>query len=254
MKELDSKKVYPILGLVVIMLVAGGYWYLSNRPKTMPGLIAYWSFDEIEGDIAHDNVGENHGTVYGASWIDGQVNGALSFDGLDDRVKIPESTISGTTLSICLWVKTDDNNFGLISGAKYLYDNEFLLYVHHTDEGRLSLYYHDNRGWQGDLYYLTNVSFNDDSWHMVTLVTEEDKSSIYVDGVLEEVNDYGSVTDFLVEGLWIGGEQDAVDGAWRVGQQYSGFVDELAIFDRVLTSEEIDQFYNWGLDGIGYYG
>ena len=28
---MDSKKIYPILGLVVIVLVAGGYWYLTNQ-------------------------------------------------------------------------------------------------------------------------------------------------------------------------------------------------------------------------------
>ena len=28
---MDSKRGYPILGLVVIILVAGGYWYLSNQ-------------------------------------------------------------------------------------------------------------------------------------------------------------------------------------------------------------------------------
>ena len=30
---MDSKKVYPILGLIVIILVAGGYWYLSNQSE-----------------------------------------------------------------------------------------------------------------------------------------------------------------------------------------------------------------------------
>ena len=28
---MDSKRIYPILGLVVIVLAAGGYWYLTNQ-------------------------------------------------------------------------------------------------------------------------------------------------------------------------------------------------------------------------------
>jgi hypothetical protein len=251
---MDSKRVYPILGLIVIVLAAGGYWYLTNRPKTKTDMVAYWSFDEAEGDIAHDDVGENHGTVYGATWTDGKVNGALGFDGIDDRVKLPESTISGTTLSICLWVKTSDTYFALISGANQTYDNELLLSLHSSAEGRLSMLYHDNQGIRGDRYYRTNVTFNDEQWHMLTIVIEADGSMVYLDGVLEEDNDYGSGDGFMIEGLWIGGEQDTVDGGWQTIQQYSGLVDELAIFDRVLTSEEIEQFYNWGLDGIGYYG
>ena len=251
---MDSKKVYPILGLVVIVLVAGGYWYLMNQQKTIPGMVAYWSFDETGGDIAHDNVDENHASVYGATWIDGKINGALSFDGRDDRVKLPESTISGSTVSICLWVKTGDTYFALLSGANQTYDNELLLSVHSSAEGRLSHLYHDRLGLHGDRYYRTEVAFNDDSWHMLTVVIEADGTMVYLDGVLEEDNDYGSDEGFMIEGLWIGGEQDTVDGGWGISQQYSGVVDELAIFDRVLTSEEIEQFYNWGLDGIDYYG
>jgi len=251
---MDSKRIYPMLGLVVIVLVAGGYWYLSNRPKTPTDIVAYWSFDETEGDIAHDNIGDNDAIVYGATWIDGKVNGALSFDGRDDRVKLHESTISGTTVSICLWVKTDDTFFALLSGANSTYDNELLLSVHSSADGRLSHLYHDNIGIHGDRYYRTEVTFNDDSWHMLTVVIETDGTMVYLDGVLEEDNDYGSDEGFMIEGLWIGGDQDSVDGDWGASQQYSGVVDELAIFDRVLTPEEIEQFYNWGLDGIGYYG
>jgi len=252
---MDSKRIFLVLGLVVIILAAGGYWYLSNRPKTMSGLIAYWSFDETDGDIANDNVGENHGIVYGASWIDGKVNGALSFDCRDDRVKLPESIVSGkTTLSICLWVKTSDTWFGLLSGANQTYDNECSFAVPNWTENRLALLYHDNRGRFGERVHVTNVTFNDDSWHMLTVVIEAGGSKVYLDGVLEEDGDYGSDEGFMVEGLWIGGEQDSVNGGWSISQQYSGVVDELAIFDRVLTPEEIEQFYNWGLDGIGYYG
>ena len=129
-----------------------------------------------------------------------------------------------------------------------------LLSVHSSADGRLSHLYHDNIGIHGDRYYRTEVTFNDDSWHMLTVVIETDGTMVYLDGVLEEDNDYGSDEGFMIEGLWIGGDQDSVDGDWGASQQYSGVVDELAIFDRVLTPEEIEQFYNWGLDGIGYYG
>ncbi|NIP51719.1 MAG: hypothetical protein GWN00_03530, partial [Aliifodinibius sp.] len=44
-------------------------------------IIGYWNFDEGEGDIAHDVVSGNHGTIYGSLWTTGKVGGALEFDG-----------------------------------------------------------------------------------------------------------------------------------------------------------------------------
>ena len=32
---MDTKRIFPILGLVVIVLVAGGYWYLTNRSEDL---------------------------------------------------------------------------------------------------------------------------------------------------------------------------------------------------------------------------
>ena len=54
-----------------------------------PGLIACWKLDETEGIVAHNSVGDNHGTVYGEPlWqpADGKKDGALAFDGIDDYV------------------------------------------------------------------------------------------------------------------------------------------------------------------------
>ena len=34
----------------------------------MNGLIAWWSFNEESGNIAHDSMGNNDGTIYGCNW------------------------------------------------------------------------------------------------------------------------------------------------------------------------------------------
>jgi len=60
--------------------------------------ISHWKFDEGEGDIAYDSVGSNHGTIYGATWTTGQINGALDFDGVDDYVNLENSSSIKSTL------------------------------------------------------------------------------------------------------------------------------------------------------------
>jgi len=52
-------------------------------------LVAYWKLDETEGIIAYESIGDNDGTLNGNPvWqpTDGQVAGALQFNGIDDYV------------------------------------------------------------------------------------------------------------------------------------------------------------------------
>ena len=60
-----------------------------NNTVTGPptqGLIGYWNFDEGTGTVAHDTSGSGYnGTVNGATWVAGKINGALSFNGFEQR-------------------------------------------------------------------------------------------------------------------------------------------------------------------------
>ena len=57
--------------------------------RVIDGLVGAWHFDEGQGNIAHDSSGNNnHGTIYGAKWVDGKFGKALEFDGVDDYVEI----------------------------------------------------------------------------------------------------------------------------------------------------------------------
>jgi len=54
--------------------------------------IGIWYFDEGSGSIAYDSSGnDNHGTVYGASWVAGVNSTALYYDGENDYVKVPHA-------------------------------------------------------------------------------------------------------------------------------------------------------------------
>lgn len=56
------------------------------------GISGMWHFDEGSGSIAHDSSGNgNNGTIYDATWTSGISGSALSFDGIDDYVEIPDS-------------------------------------------------------------------------------------------------------------------------------------------------------------------
>jgi hypothetical protein len=72
-------------------------------PPTL-GLIGYWNFDDGTGTIAHDTSGSGYnGTVNGATWTTGKINGGLSFNGNTNNV-VTGNIALGNTFSISAWV------------------------------------------------------------------------------------------------------------------------------------------------------
>jgi len=73
-----------------------------------PGsMISYWKFDDVTGLTALDSADANDGTLNnGPVWTSGKVGGALSFDGLNDYVEVPDSANLDITDAITLeaWI------------------------------------------------------------------------------------------------------------------------------------------------------
>ena len=76
------------------------------------GLVGWWKFNEVDGNISYDSSGNgNDGNLTnGPTWVDGKIGGALSFDGIDDYMITPNfEGIGGTApRSITAWIKTTD--------------------------------------------------------------------------------------------------------------------------------------------------
>jgi hypothetical protein len=73
-------------------------------------LFAHWKFDEGSGTYAMDSAGTNHGilNVNGPTWTTGQINGALSFDGIDDHVVVaPIAPLTGDIVTAQAWIRLD---------------------------------------------------------------------------------------------------------------------------------------------------
>src|SRR5688572_20099110 len=79
------------------------------EPREVPHAVAAYSFDAGTGTTLTDLSGSgNHGTIAGATWTAaGRFGGALSFDGTDDLVTIPDANSLDLTTGFTLeaWVK-----------------------------------------------------------------------------------------------------------------------------------------------------
>ena len=85
-------------------------------------------------------------------------------------------------------------------------------------------------------------SVTDGNWHFIALTYETGQAQLYVDGALK-VTRSGTYATMLTGTIDIG-------GTIVPSIPYAGLIDEVAIFNRALSANEIGAIYNAGSAGI----
>ncbi|MHC4624783.1 MAG: S8 family serine peptidase [Planctomycetota bacterium] len=209
--------------------------------------IAHWKFDEGQDDIAYDSVGSNHGALVGdPHWVAGLFDGALSFDGAEDYVKVPDSRHldfgSGSSFTLSVWVGYTTSNAVRIQ-QKYDPSSEngyaILANTEDVNVGTISF-----RTWSGGTarkaYY--DADCNDGEWHLAAGVRDQltERMYLYLDGVkrdevAENRRDLKNTGDLHIGTGW------NADGYFL-----EGLLDDARIYDRALSEEEMQQLYQQG--------
>ncbi len=255
---------------VCFVAVLGGV-ALCGSAWASNGLVSYWKLDEGNGNIAYDSVNGNHGTINGTinetingeTWTAGIVDGALSFDGVDNYVHVPDddSLDAGTWSSTFMaWVKTTatdrhpDHVTVITHGRGGVYPIRALGMKGSDWQGfgTIDARIEDNSGHQ-----VTSSAdgpvINDDIWHHIAVVFDRENAQMlrYVDGAqagtadsLESLTTSSDSTHPLRIGT--------IGEAITAGEYWIGLIDEVAIFNRALCSLEIQQHYEDGLSGYDY--
>jgi parallel beta-helix repeat protein len=217
---------------------------------------SYWNFNENSGTVAYDSVGDNHGTVYGAQWMSGQVDGALSFDGIDDYVDCGNVMAGFGNFSICLWLKTTQ-----IANTSNRYDDPVIIgikpiigmepsFIAFNDFGLIN--YRGKLAWLDELatkqfrdYFDTGVMIADGLWHHIGVIRSSLSIDFYVDGknVGNKPAGSDSVRDDMLE---IGRAHDEDSSLY-----FEGIIDEVSIYKKSLSAKEIQRIYLEGLEVKG---
>lgn len=99
----------------------------------------------------------------------------------------------------------------------------------------------------GDVY-TTNATIPTGSWTMVTLSRNNNTTSVYINGVLDGT--FSDYADFTSTQITLGCVTDYVYFNIN-GLQYDGNIDEVGIWNRALSQDEITKLYNTG-QGLAY--
>jgi len=237
------KKLMVLFGVLAVVATAG----VANAE-----LVALWKFDESGGRTTFDSLGRHDGTLYGnPRWrpSEGRFGGALEFDGDGDYVRIIgyEGITGAQARTVMAWIKTTTTGGSIITWGTRNYPGGVMWELRvHSEEKRIS-------GMVGAVcvdadygYIIGDTDVRDGAWHHVAAVLEDDGSTdvnevkLYVDGKLEHNN--------LVSGWAINTARNAdVKIGFITSRRYfKGLIDEVAIFDHALSSEEVAQLYNHG--------
>ena len=190
------------------------------------GPVAHWPFDETSGAVAIDKSGSSHGTVSGASWTEGIVEGALYFDGADDVLDCGnDPVLSPALLTISLWLYPQDS-FGSPEVLSKGGSNNDIDYKLELFGAKYPTFVFGN-GTERVVVFSSQTLPNNE-WTHVTLTRDVAIASMYIDGVqvANKAFDFAPIsTDYS---LIIGGPNRP---------RYRGKIDDLMIYDKVLDLE-----------------
>ncbi|MFA5239398.1 MAG: LamG-like jellyroll fold domain-containing protein [Phycisphaerae bacterium] len=234
--------------------------YLRTNANAGCGILGCWKLDETSGLIAADGSGSgNDGDLInmaGDEWTDGQINGALDFDGLNDYVDLGTGSSlnfgSSEPFTISAWVKTTENYGPIVSFRSSTDDGSVIdLMVGYdgstTDSGKAMILVRQDGG-GGGYARVTGAAVNDGQWHHVAATRGSGSTiELFVDGISQGTSSGaqsgGAITSDLIA---IGSERRWVlVGYGTADQRYlAGTVDDVRIYSRALDADEIAELAN----------
>jgi len=233
--------------------VRGPVWSFTTKPVmpiTDPNLVGYWKMDDVgSGSTVVDFSGyDRDGTLRGgAHLVPGYMGEAVELDGVNDYVNIDgyKGVVGGRAFSAAAWIKT--TRIGqyntIISWGSTANGAGFDFRMDSANTSPYSV-----RTAQGNGNVQANTPLNDGEWHHVGLTVIDNPTAsssairIYVDGEDDTVesSDADTLTINPVADLGIG--RRATNG----DRSFEGLIDEVRLYDRVLTPLEVARIMDPG--------
>ena len=227
--------------------------------------VAIWRLDDGSGTTATDELSAWDGTVENATWTTGVQGGALEFDashtGNNQHVNLGSiSALDGASaVTIAFWFKRNSDRTADGNSTNHSVDN--VMIAHSSDSindnieigssgSNISLYL-DTTG--NDTGAAIPATLTDGVWtHLVftydSAATNEVK--FYINGALAGQSSlWGGNLDASSAPVTLGIARPDRPDPWG---DFDGLLDEVAIYSRALTVNEVEDLYDYGFgDGAG---
>jgi hypothetical protein len=215
------------------------------------GLVAFYSFNGNANDLSGRG---NNGTILGGATFQndrlGQANQAILLDGVNDYISIPRNSSLEPTnaLTINAWITpTRMANSGwrnLIVKPTTPGVDPYVSYSIQSSSAAPI-----NNKWQFNLSdgtagslksVLAKEAFPDKDTLMLTAVLSQGVMKLYINGKLDTARTFTGNIGYSAQNLLIG------YGMTGANEYYKGAIDEIAIWNKPLTENQIEAIYNNG--------
>jgi hypothetical protein len=225
-------------------------WCIDTSP------VGYWKMDDDASNttVVDSSNYDNHGTAQqNTEGINatGVIDGALTFNGISDYIDCgSDSSLDITgSVSISAWVKFDtlSVNHQTILAKRGAVEDLLANYVLRTGPGQiqdqLQFYYHDGTNWH--VYTTSNANLKVGQWYHIAVT--------FTFGTGSSMKCY--VNNNVLTGNWNLGDGNSqvptntkhvTIGGLTTSKYLDGIIDNVMIFNRALSTEEIQQLYQDG--------
>jgi lysophospholipase L1-like esterase len=225
-----------------------------DSPVCPAGTVAYWPLNEPQSNtIFRDIVGGHDGSCEGTSCPAasiGQIGSARSFDG-SDKVNVPDAPEfawdNSDSFSIEMWVNSSQNctENKVFMGKQRSGGSSGSWWVGCGTGGSAIFSLRSSTGAAENVNSVTPI--NNGAWNHLVAVRNAatNQSLLYVNGILEAAATSSYTGSFAnTSSLNI--------GHYANGYFFNGRLDELAIYNRALTAQEVEHHYTNSRIGYTY--
>jgi len=242
-----KKNLKTTLGRILTIILVMIFFSVAGCATIQDGMISYWKFDD-EANPGKDDYDGHDGILNGTTWTsEGLVNGALLFDGIDDYIDIASSIDfdSGQAgqMSFTMFIQSDD----------YSQKQVILSRSHpNKNEGHFNIYTYNNRiyfAFYSDydvaarVLHSGNILKDGEGYRIFWLKKwNQTGTRLFVNG-FERIlygDDDTRGTSYAGLPVFIG----AQNGPEGVSYFFNGTIDEVAVWNRILSIEEMENFTN----------
>lgn len=217
-----------------------GISLMSSQPSTLlTGLMGYWKLDETSGGTI-DSSGNNYtGTGSNLTYnANGKIGRCYTFNGTDSRVTFGNVIKPTTALSISLWMKDGGQTAEKNIINTSVYDGVWRgwRFTRYSDQAAGVLL----SSGTNNLDVTFGTTLSNDNWYHIVFTWNGTTAYVYINNVRNSGWSWSYTISYATtHNLTFGANQSG-------GQVYDGEIDEVGVWNRALTSNEVSILYNSG--------
>ncbi len=235
---------------IALQIILSGIIYGQNVPSYVStnGLAGWWPFTGNADDSSGNG---NNGTVYGAALATdrfGNIASSFNYDGIDDRIEVADQPmLNCRKITLSVWVFP----YPFLQGVQIIYKADLntaanetysINSVHAAIKGASLCV--AGAGWH---ILSLNQALPSAAWHHIVVTYDGDTLKNYVNGVLKNTLFYQGLIDSCPGGNLRFGFNHLNNNN---GNPFKGKIDDIGIWNRALSQQEITALYNSGSVGL----